>query len=163
MTAAVLWLTLAATDVFSPAFADTVQQRASAACASNAAAFVLDTTPWNRAWVAATRSTAKAEDEGKQNYVQFLKDRYFYSIERVNEVYRLESGSFTDLLINDFKSTDAARPEVRRDDDAFLLLMAEQVERVLKSSWKCPGRQARAEFGPPGIVIRLSPKNAQVQ
>lgn len=73
----------------------------------------------SREWVYAVRGM-REETPAKQQYVQFLKDRYGYNIGRLNEAYGLDAGSFTELLTYDYRRLDPQRPAVRRDDEAFL-------------------------------------------
>lgn len=74
---------------------------------------------WSPARVSAMRQRP-AESAAKQQYVGYLKERYSYSIERVNEIYGLESTSFSDLLIESFSKIDVARPAIQADDREFL-------------------------------------------
>ncbi len=60
-----------------------------------------------------------AESELRQNYVAFLKERYSYTIGRVNEAYGLEAASFTDLTAIDFRPLDRTRAAVADDDKEF--------------------------------------------
>ena len=73
----------------------------------------------SREWVHAVRRM-REEAPAKQQYVQFLKDLYGYSIGRLNEAYGLDAGSFTELLTYDYRRLDPQRQAVRRDDEAFL-------------------------------------------
>ncbi len=83
---------------------------------------------WSLARVARLRRTS--ESASKQQYVGFLKEKYAYSIERVNDLYGLESTSFTDLLTDPFAKLDATRPAVVADDREFL---AESAARLAES------------------------------
>ena len=74
---------------------------------------------WTPARVTAMRKLS-GESAGKQQYVGFLKERYGYSIERVNQIYGLESTSFSDLLIESFAQLDVSKPAVAADDRQFL-------------------------------------------
>ena len=76
-----------------------------------------------RDWVLAVRKWPE-EAPAKQQYVQFLKDLYGYDIGRLNAAYGLDAGSFTELLTYDYRRLDLQRPAVRRDDDAFLKILA---------------------------------------
>ncbi len=55
----------------------------------------------------------------KQFYVNWLKVRYAYNIAKLNAAYGLESTSFTDLTESDFKTLDATREAVKKDDKDF--------------------------------------------
>lgn len=79
-----------------------------------------------REWVDAVRRMSE-EAPAKQQYAQFLKDRYGYNIGRLNEAYGLDAGSFTELLTYDYRRLDRQRPAVRRDDEAFLKLLVTAV------------------------------------
>ncbi len=72
-----------------------------------------------REWVDAVRRMAE-EAPAKQQYVLFLKETYGYNIERLNQAYGMDAGSFTELLTYDYSRLDVKRPAVRRDDEAFL-------------------------------------------
>jgi hypothetical protein len=74
---------------------------------------------WNRAWVNWFR-TLHADSPGKQQYVQFLKETYKYSIGDVNAVYGIDSTSFTDLGQISWNAAGLDRAKPRTDDEAFL-------------------------------------------
>ncbi len=76
------------------------------------------------------------ESASKQQYVAFLKERYSYSIERVNELYGLESTSFTDLLTDKFTNFDSSRPAVLADDRLFLIEAAGRLAESLTEALK---------------------------
>ena len=92
---------------------------------SNLVGYTWTPSPWTRARVTAIRRSG--ESASKQHYVGFLKERYAYSIERVNELYALESTSFTDLLTDRFLNLDETRATVAADDRDFLLELAGRV------------------------------------
>lgn len=89
----------------------------------------------DRKWVDAIR-VLPAESDGKQAYVSFLKERYDYTITRLNEAYGLDFQSFTDITSFDFKTLDRGRPVVQKDDEAFLEAMREIVERLSQEGLK---------------------------
>lgn len=77
-------------------------------------------------------------EEGKELYVQFLKDRHGYAVARVNEIYGTDVASFTELLTERFPRVDRARREVQADDGAFL--------EELKGRWRAVvGQVCRAK------------------
>lgn len=75
--------------------------------------------PWNRAWVNWFRAL-HGDSPGKQQYVQFLKETYNYSIGDVNKAYGIDSTSFTDLGQFDWKTAILDAPKPRNDDEEFL-------------------------------------------
>lgn len=75
-----------------------------------------------REWVEAVRRMPE-HAPAKQQYVQFLKDAYGYSIGALNVAYGLDAGSFTELLTLDHRRFDSRRPAIRRDDAAFLKIL----------------------------------------
>lgn len=84
----------------------------------------------SREWVHFVRRM-REEAPAKQQYVQFLKDRYGYNIGRLNEAYGVDAGSFTELLTYDYNRLDPRRPAVRSDDEAFLkILIAAALDAV---------------------------------
>jgi hypothetical protein len=81
----------------------------------------------------------------KQFYVNWLKTRYAYNIERLNKAYGLESTSFTDLTESDFKTLDRKLEAVQKDDrefwpefEAYLAAAVKDVcpAAVAKVAWK---------------------------
>ncbi len=90
---------------------------------------------WTSARVTATRNLS-AESAGKQQYVGFLKERYEYSIERVNAIYGLESTSFSDLLTESFARLDTTQPAVAQDDRQFLADTATRLAETLAAELK---------------------------
>ena len=97
---------------------------------SNLVGYTWSVSDWTPARVTAMRKLS-AESAGKQQYVGFLKERYAYSIERVNQIYGLESTSFSDLLIESFAQLDLARPEVAADDRQFLAETASRLAEAI--------------------------------
>ena len=75
--------------------------------------------PWNRAWVNWFRAQ-HADSPGKQQYVQFLKETYSYSIGDVNKAYGIDSTSFTDLGQFNWKAANLEGEKTRIDDEEFL-------------------------------------------
>jgi hypothetical protein len=129
-------------DVFDPAFQTGLRAR----CAESvrtfrdnklAVAYVFTGVPvWSREWVSWFRSL-DAEADGKQQYLQFLKQTYSYNIDLLDAIYGIESTSFTDLAAYPWTGLDTARPAVRKDDEAFLgwiaqVLCATAVEALRK-------------------------------
>lgn len=165
MITAWFWLGLAA-DLHSAGFARTLEERAGAACRAKSGGFGLDE-GWSRAWVDQVRRVTRSEHEGKQLYVQFLKDRHGYAIERVNAIYGLEAGSFTELVTHDFAATERAKETVRQDDEAFLTILAEQLETLVRETWRrvCPASRsvARVMLGAKTVEVRVSPESAKGQ
>jgi len=112
-------------DVFDPE----VQQQIRDTCAARAksleknkelVAYLWTGIPvWNRAWVDWFR-TLHADSPGKQQYVQFLKETYKYSVGDVNAIYGIDSTSFTDLGQIRWNAAGLDREKVRADDEAFL-------------------------------------------
>ena len=100
---------------------------------SNLVGYIWSVSDWTPARVTAIRKLS-AESAGKQQYVGFLKERYAYSIERVNQIYGLESTSFSDLLIESFAHLDLARPEVAADDHQFLAETASRLAEAIAAS-----------------------------
>ena len=97
---------------------------------SNLVGYTWSVSDWTPARVTAIRKLS-AESAGKQQYVGFLKERYAYSIERVNQIYGLASTSFSDLLIESFAQLDLARPEVAADDRQFLAETASRLAEAI--------------------------------
>lgn len=77
-----------------------------------------------------------ADSAAKQQYIGYLKERYAYSIERVNEIYGLESTSFSDLLTETFAKLDPTKPAVAADDRQFLLDAASRVAEAIAEALK---------------------------
>ena len=115
-------------DVFDPG----VQQEIRTKCFSFAkkssgefAAYIFTSIPpWNHAWVDWFR-TQNADSPGKQQYVQFLKETYRYSIGDVNKAYGIDSTSFTDLGQLDWNTAKLEGATPRSDDKKFLGEIAE--------------------------------------
>ena len=97
---------------------------------SNLVGYTWSVSDWTPARVTAIRKLI-TESAGKQQYVGFLKERYAYSIERVNQIYGLESTSFSDLLIESFAQLDLARPEVAAADRQFLAETASRLAEAI--------------------------------
>lgn len=75
---------------------------------------------WNNGWTQWYRQLP-ADAEGKERYVQFLKESYGYQIERLQQAYRIDVSSFTELLPLRWRNG------VDSDDNAFLGWIAEAV------------------------------------
>ncbi|MBY0506160.1 MAG: hypothetical protein K2X03_19745 [Bryobacteraceae bacterium] len=90
---------------------------------------------WSPARLKALRRLG-ADSAGKQQYVGYLKERYAYSIERVNEIYGLESTSFSDLLTESFTRLDTGKPAVAADDRQFLHDTASRIAEALAAALK---------------------------
>ena len=97
---------------------------------SNLLGYTWSVSDWTPSRVTAIRKLV-TESAGKQQYVGFLKERYAYSIQRVNQIYGLESTSFSDLLIESFAQLDISRPEVVDDDRHFLVETASRLVETL--------------------------------
>ena len=97
---------------------------------SNLVGYTWSVSDWTPSRVTAMRKLI-TESAGKQQYVGFLKERYAYSIERVNQIYGLESTSFSDLLIESFAQLDLARPEVAAADRQFLAETASRLAEAI--------------------------------
>ena len=108
-----------------------------------------------KAPVAAIRQLVKGE-EGKEIYVQFLKDRYGYAIGQINEIYGLDATSFTELLTRDFREVDGAKREVRADDAAFLGVVLAYWERAVERGGKRCGGKGRANLRVDGEALVVS-------
>ena len=90
---------------------------------------------WTPARLAQIRRL-NADSAAKQQYIGYLKERYAYSIERVNEIYGLESTSFSDLLTETFAKLETTKPTVAADDRQFLLDTAARVAEALAEALK---------------------------
>ena len=104
-----------------------------------------------------------ADSPGKQQYIQFLKETYSYSIGDVNNAYGIDSTSFTDLGQFNWKSARLEAERPRADDEEFLgwiaqALFSPSAEALRKTDPKhlILGQQ----FGPdtPKAVLRASAK-----
>ncbi|MEM6843395.1 MAG: hypothetical protein AAF632_14300 [Bacteroidota bacterium] len=83
-------------------------------------------------WVSAIRKLP-AETAGKKHYVAFLKERYSDDFSKFKMAYRLEGvNSFDDLLSYNFENLELVRPDIRRDDEAFLAVIAEKIYRLTR-------------------------------
>lgn len=110
-------------DIFSEAGQQTIRAEVRAKCSAP------DTAILDRRWVDFIRGLP-AEADGKQAYIGFLKDRYQYTIARVNEAYGIDYSSFTDLTAFDFLSIERDRPVVVKDDEAFIQTMRDIAVRI---------------------------------
>ena len=110
-------------DIFSEAGQQTIRAGVQAKCTA------LDPAIIDRGWVDFIRGLP-AEADGKQAYIGFLKDRYEYTIARVNEAYGVDYSSFTDLTAFDFLSIERDRPVVMKDDEAFIQTMRDIAARI---------------------------------
>ena len=122
-------LSLSPADVFAETVQTSIRAKVQQACE------VVDTSAMGREWVDFIR-TLDSESDGKQAYVGFLKERYAYTIGRLNEAYGLDAQSFTELTSLNFKSLDRTRKAVVEDDGAFLVSMREIIERVAQEGLK---------------------------
>ncbi len=116
----------------------------------NLVGYTWSVSDWTPARVTAMRKLT-TESAGKQQYVGFLKERYAYSIERVNQIYGLESTSFSDLLIESFTHLDLARPEVAADDRQFLTETASRLAEAIAGT---------LHTGHPGALLFSEPLGA---
>ena len=71
------------------------------------------------------------DSAAKQQYIGYLKERYAYSIERVNQIYGLESTSFSDLLTESFAKLEPSNPAIAADDHRFLLDTASRLAEAI--------------------------------
>ncbi len=114
-------------DEFADVFDAEVQEQIRAKCSSHARkeanGFVAYTfteiPPWNRSWANWIRAQ-HGDSAGKQQYVQFLKETYNYSIGDVNRAYGIDSTSFTDLGQFNWNGAVLDAPKPREDDEEFL-------------------------------------------
>ena len=135
------------TDVFSETFEDHVEMSARRACRigrdnTRIIGYSLTDTPRNdldiiRArrgtdWVSFIRGLPP-ETPGKKRYVAFLEKRYTGDFNRFRADYRLDNlHNFSELLAYDFSYLELTRPAVRLDDEAFLVLIAEQIYQMTR-------------------------------
>lgn len=63
---------------------------------------------------------------GKRQWVEFLKERYGYSVERVNEAYGMEAASFSDVLIANWRLAKRNAQE----EEEFLRALEKDLLRV---------------------------------
>jgi hypothetical protein len=144
---AAVWIGVRAEDAFAGATQATLLANARAVCVearprASLIGYVLRGAPaWEPALVSAIRRLG-ADHPARQQYVDFLKDRYAYNIGRVNEAYGIESPSFTDLASYDFSSLDRTRRTVVEDDRAFLGWLADALYRPVVAELRAcdPGR-----------------------
>jgi hypothetical protein len=115
MTRLALLLWLAARDPLGQDFQRDLTQKARANCGREFRMALGASDP-----VALIRAFTNGE-EGKELYVQFLKDRHGYVIARVNEIYSTDVSSFTELLTHGFGQTNPKSKQVQDDDTAFLV------------------------------------------
>lgn len=74
---------------------------------------------WGKDFAAGDLRRLASSHDWKQFYVNWLKVRYAYNIAKLNAAYGLESTSFTDLTESDFKTLDAKREALKKDDKDF--------------------------------------------
>ena len=74
-------------------------------------------------WVSFFRSLP-AVSAGKKRYVRFLAERYRDRMGEFNHTYRQQVTSFDDLLGSTFTGLRLYEPDVRRDDEVFLGVIA---------------------------------------
>lgn len=100
-----------------------------------------------------------ADHEWKSRWVDFLKERYEYTIARVNEAYGLESTSFSDLLVETYRSLDGRRTAVARDDADFFSAALDQWGTAVCLPDPRPGRPSiwldRFDPDPPAEVVAM--------
>ncbi|MEM7657205.1 MAG: hypothetical protein AAF399_13810 [Bacteroidota bacterium] len=96
-------------------------------------------------WVSFIRSQG-ADAAGKQRYVDFLRTTYQDQFEEFQQAYRLERlTSFEELLDYDFQYLELTRPAVRRDDEAFLAIIAEKLYQLTRTYFE--------EFHPGALLL----------
>lgn len=135
-------------DVFADSAGAEFSRLAEAACAkakgSSDGVYKLSQLP-DQQWLEAIRRLTGGE-AGKELYVGFLKDKYEYNINRLNEAYGLDSQSFTDLTGDPFKTLDRKRPAVESDDREMVATIRETVLRLLKEALaRCDSKRALKE------------------
>ena len=149
MLAYFLSLTLAL-DWLGPEFSRQLTARAKAACRQPFRVSLGRLAP-----VAATRALISGE-EGKEIYVQFLKDRHGYAILHVNAIYGQEATSFTELLTLPFAGVDEQKREVVGDDAAF--------GEVLLAHWSRAAAEGRKQCGAPAVAqVRIEENHLAVK
>jgi hypothetical protein len=89
-----------------------------------AAYYFAEPSPWDPAYASRIRKLGP-DNEDKQRYVEFLKDRFGYSITLFNETYQEQATAFSDLLHHAFPHLDPTRDAILQDDRRFLLASAE--------------------------------------
>ena len=105
-------------DVFDPEVQEQIRKRCSSNTGSGDYTFT-EIPPWSRAWVNWFRNQ-HTDSPGKQQYIQFLKETYSYSIGDVNKAYGIDSTSFTDLGQFNWNTAKLEAPKPRKDDEEFL-------------------------------------------
>lgn len=136
-------------DVFGQAFVDSVDRKVQEACENNkenpfAIGYSLTDTPRydldisrrrrGSDWVSALRAQ-EGDTPGKRRYLAFLKERYG-SVEALRTAYRIEDlKSFADLDDYDFCRLELTRPAIRRDDEAFIAIIAERIYRLTSKAF----------------------------
>lgn len=153
-------------DVFDPEIQEQIRSKCSSRAKSLEAnselvAYIFTAIPpWNRAWVDWFRAQ-HADSPGKQQYVQFLKETYNYSIGDVNKAYGIDSTSFTDLGQFNWNAAKLDGENPRADDEEFLgwiaqALFSSAAEAIRKAdpNHLILGQQFRAD--PPKAVLRAS-------
>ncbi len=143
-------------DVFDPAFHKLIEQRVQAVCKRHRGLPTLlgynwtDTPRWDldiaRAervvdWVTWMRRLP-GEAPGKRRYIEFLRDRYDDDAAAFGRAYQMRDVDFESLPDNSFHGLEVSRPAVRRDDEQFLSLIAEELYRRTKEECEKhdPGR-----------------------
>ncbi len=140
-------------DVFDRAFQDDVRRRIRRVCAPVAGNpnligyYWTDTPEWDldlarrhrgTDWVSSIRARG-SQAPGKQRYVKFLRETYRDDIAALNQAYQMKAPSFAWLLTHDFHGLDLRKPEIRRDDDAFLGLIATELYGLAAEGFRQDG------------------------
>jgi len=74
-------------------------------------------------WVTAIRSLGK-DSAGKKRYIDFLKERFKDDGEKVKLRYNLKTSDWEQMLSESFALTNLDKPEILKDDYAFLGVIA---------------------------------------
>jgi hypothetical protein len=140
-------------DVFDPAFQADVRNRVRRLCTPLAVNpnligyYWTDTPEWDldharrhrgTDWVSSLRARG-SQAAGKRRYVQFLRGTYRDDLPAFNRAYQLAAPSFAWLLTHDFHGLALTRPEVRRDDEAFLGDIASELYRITAEAFRQDG------------------------
>ncbi len=83
-------------------------------------------------WVSYIRQLP-ASAEGKRRYIDFLQESYDNNFEQFRTAYRLEDvAGFESLADYSFQNLELKRPAIRKDDEAFLAIIVEQIYRLTR-------------------------------